>query len=187
MDRLLNAYQEGLISLDQLRYRMPELRKQQQAVQTERQSLEAAAADHAHCLQLSETLTRFCSRLRLRADTLQVTERQKIVRLLVKEIVGTHLQSATRSGYRIPGPIRAECPAHLTHRSSHRRPNSAHITFCVQTVITPPGGVPASLSLTVPSSLPPASNPWRITFKTLRSEMRSFTNSIKVSLEMVSK
>jgi site-specific DNA recombinase len=58
MDRLLNAYQEGLVSLEQLRGRMPELRKQQQAVQAEQQSLETASADHAHCLRLVETLHR---------------------------------------------------------------------------------------------------------------------------------
>jgi site-specific DNA recombinase len=39
MDRLLTAYQEGLLSLDQLRCRMPELRKQDEAVQAELQSL----------------------------------------------------------------------------------------------------------------------------------------------------
>jgi len=33
MDRLLIAYQEGLVSLEQLRCRMPELRKQDQALQ----------------------------------------------------------------------------------------------------------------------------------------------------------
>ena len=70
MDRLLNAYQEGLVSLEQLRGRMPELRKQQQAVQAELQSLEAATANQAHCLRLVETLTDFCARLRLRADAL---------------------------------------------------------------------------------------------------------------------
>jgi site-specific DNA recombinase len=87
MDRLLNAYQEGLASLEQLRGRMPELRKQQQALRAERQSLQAASADHAHCLRLVETLTGFCAQLRLRADTLEVSERQKILRLLVKEIL----------------------------------------------------------------------------------------------------
>src|SRR5499425_454814 len=87
MDRLLNAYQEGLISLEQLRRRMPELRKQEQAIQAELQSLAAAAADQAHCLRLAETFNDFCARLRMRADTLEVTERQKIVRLLVKEIL----------------------------------------------------------------------------------------------------
>jgi site-specific DNA recombinase len=59
MDRLLNAYQEGLASLEQLRARMPELRQQQQALQAERQSLEATSADQAHCLRLAETLTGF--------------------------------------------------------------------------------------------------------------------------------
>jgi site-specific DNA recombinase len=87
MDRLLNAYQEGLLSLEQLRGRMPELRKQQQAVQAERQSLQAAATDQAHCLRLVETLTGFCAQLRSRANTLDVSEQQKILRLLVKEIL----------------------------------------------------------------------------------------------------
>src|SRR5579863_4678710 len=45
--------------------------------------------------------------------------------------------------------------------------------------ITPPCGVPASVSLTVPSSITPASNHWRINFNTLRSETRSFTSSIR--------
>ena len=46
--------------------------------------------------------------------------------------------------------------------------------------ITPPCGVPASVSLTVPSSITPASSHWRINFNTLRSEIRSFTSSINV-------
>src|SRR5579862_2703556 len=44
--------------------------------------------------------------------------------------------------------------------------------------MTPPCGVPASVSLTVPSSITPASNHCRNNFNTLRSETRSFTNSI---------
>src|SRR6202030_2983292 len=85
MDRLLNAYQEGLVGLDQLRSRMPELRKQEHAVQAEFQSLETAATDDAKSLRLVETLGDFHARLRQRADRLEVTERQKVLRLLVKE------------------------------------------------------------------------------------------------------
>src|SRR5215472_3081676 len=44
--------------------------------------------------------------------------------------------------------------------------------------ITPPCGVPASVSRTVPSSTTPALNHWRINFNTLRSEMRSLTSTI---------
>jgi site-specific DNA recombinase len=76
MDRLLNAYQEGLVSLEQLRCRMPELRKQQQAVQAELQSPQAAASNHTQCLRLVETLADFRDRLRAMVDTLEVTERQ---------------------------------------------------------------------------------------------------------------
>jgi site-specific DNA recombinase len=102
MDRLLSAYQEGLVSLDQLRSRMPELRKQQQAVQAELQSLEAAAADDTQCLRLVRTLADFCAQLRLRADTLEVTERQKILRLLVKEILVGRDTLTIRHSIRIP-------------------------------------------------------------------------------------
>jgi site-specific DNA recombinase len=102
MDRLLSAYQEDLLSLEQLRSRMPELRKQQQAVQAELQSLETATADHVHCLRLMETLTDFSAQLRLRADTLEVTERQKIVRLLVKEILVGRDTLTLRHSIRIP-------------------------------------------------------------------------------------
>src|SRR5215472_17260854 len=79
MDRLLSAYQEGLVSLEQLLSRMPELRKQGQAVQAQLQSLEAATRNHTQCLRLVETLDDFRGRLRARADTLEVTERQKIL------------------------------------------------------------------------------------------------------------
>jgi hypothetical protein len=53
--------------------------------------------------------------------------------------------------------------------------------------ITPPCGVPASVSLTVPSSITPASSHCRIDFKTLRSEIRSFTRSINVFRSIPSK
>jgi site-specific DNA recombinase len=87
MDRLLIAYQDGLMSLEQLRCRMPELRRQDQASQAELQSLETAATDQTKYLRLVETLGDFRGRLRARADTLNVPERQKILRLLVKEVL----------------------------------------------------------------------------------------------------
>src|SRR5439155_9176547 len=47
-----------------------------------------------------------------------------------------------------------------------------------QREITPPCGVPASVSLTVPSSITPAFSHFRINFKALRSEIRSPTSTI---------
>ena len=86
-ERLVTAYQEGLVTLPQLRQRMPDLRKQARAIESELQSLEMAAVDQAHYLQLAENLSGFCGKLRLRADTLDVRERQQILRLLVKEVL----------------------------------------------------------------------------------------------------
>jgi site-specific DNA recombinase len=78
---------KGLLTLPQLRQRMPGLRKQAQAVESEVQSLEMAAADQAKYLQLAECLAGFRSKLRLRAETLDIRERQQVLRLLVKEVL----------------------------------------------------------------------------------------------------
>src|SRR5258708_5013878 len=86
-ERLLTAYQEGLVTLPQLRQRMPVLQKQAQAVGSELQSLEMAAVDEAKYLQLAEGLGSFRNKLRVRADTLDIAVRQQILRLVVKEVL----------------------------------------------------------------------------------------------------
>jgi site-specific DNA recombinase len=83
IERLLTAYQEELLSLEQLRQRMPGLRKQQQAVKAELQSLVLAAVDQSRYLRLTETLAEFCTKLHARVDALDVSKKQKIARLLV--------------------------------------------------------------------------------------------------------
>ena len=87
MERLLTAYQEDLLSLDELRRRMPELRAREQSMHAERQAILDQAADHISFLRLAETLTAFLQRLRQSAETLEIAERQKVVRLLVKEVL----------------------------------------------------------------------------------------------------
>src|SRR5262249_13274660 len=87
IERLVTAYQEGLMTLAQLRGRIPQLRKRQQGVQAELQSLAAAATDETRFLRLVETLADFRTRLHARAQTLDIRERQKILRLVANEIV----------------------------------------------------------------------------------------------------
>jgi site-specific DNA recombinase len=87
MERLLTAYQEDLLSLDELRRRMPELRSREQQIQAELQSLGAQLADQAAYLRLAQTLSEFLARLHANVATLGVPERQRILRLLVKEVV----------------------------------------------------------------------------------------------------
>ena len=87
MDRLLTAYQEDLLSIDELRRRMPDLRKREQTLHAELQSILNQTNDRAVYLRLAETLSSFLARLRIAADTLDIEGRQRIVRLVIKEIL----------------------------------------------------------------------------------------------------
>jgi site-specific DNA recombinase len=87
MERLVTAYQEDLLSLDDLRRRMPELRQREQGLRTELQAIVDQIADRAAMLRLAETLSTFLTRLRANARTLDIDERQRIVRLLIKEVL----------------------------------------------------------------------------------------------------
>src|SRR5882762_6344697 len=87
VERLLNAYQEALLSIEQLRERMPALRQREQTLRAELQAIADQTNDRAAFLRLAETLTAFLARLRSAAETLNVTERQRIVRLVVKDVL----------------------------------------------------------------------------------------------------
>ncbi len=87
IERLVTAYQEELITLAELRQRTPNLRKQQQAIESELRSVEMASVDQSRYLRLGETLSEFRGKLRARAQTLDTAERQKILRLVVQEIL----------------------------------------------------------------------------------------------------
>jgi len=103
MDRLLTAYQEELLSLDELRRRMPELRQRENAIQAELQSILDQVNDRAAYLRLAETLQAFLARLRASAATLDISERQRIVRLLVREILIDNETIIIRHSIPIPG------------------------------------------------------------------------------------
>jgi site-specific DNA recombinase len=87
VEQILSAYQEGLVSLDQLRERMPPLRQREQALREEARAIAEQSNDSAMFLRLAETLTAFLTRLRNSANTLDVMERQRIVRLVVKDVL----------------------------------------------------------------------------------------------------
>jgi site-specific DNA recombinase len=102
MERLVSAYQEGLVTLAQLRQRMPDLQKRSQAVESELHSLEMAVVDETRYLKLAESLAGFRTKLRVRAQTLDVRERQQLLRLLVKEILVGADALTIRHSIRIP-------------------------------------------------------------------------------------
>ena len=63
------------------------LRQREQTLRAELQAIVGLVSDRAAFLRLAETLTAFLTRLRSAAETLNVTERQRIVRLVVKDIL----------------------------------------------------------------------------------------------------
>jgi site-specific DNA recombinase len=87
IERVLTAYQEDLLSLEQLRERMPSLRQREQTLRAELRAIADQTNDRAKFLRLAETLGAFLARLRSAATTLDVIERQRIVRLVVKEVL----------------------------------------------------------------------------------------------------
>ena len=87
IDRLLDAYQEGLVQLPELRGRVHELRKRESALTSELRSIESRMVDEEMYLQLVGRIDDFLSRVRQSAESLNVLDRQKILRLVVKEVL----------------------------------------------------------------------------------------------------
>jgi site-specific DNA recombinase len=86
MDKLLDAYQEGLIPLAQLRKRMPELQKKVNALEKDLEHLKVHETALDQRLQLLDVQT-FTSQIDQNVNQLDIKEKKKILRLLVKEIV----------------------------------------------------------------------------------------------------
>jgi site-specific DNA recombinase len=87
IDRLLDAYQEGLVQLPELRARVHGLRKRNSAWTSELQSIESRMIDEEMYLQLVGRIDDFLSRVRQSAESLNILDRQKILRLVVKEVL----------------------------------------------------------------------------------------------------
>ena len=87
IERLVQAYQEDLLTLEQLRARMPDLRARETSVRSSLAALEAQLLDRDTYLKLAENLEGFLERLRDTADAATIEARQKILRSVVKEVL----------------------------------------------------------------------------------------------------
>lgn len=86
-DKLIDAYQEQLLDLAELRRRVPELRKRRLALEKQRESLDLQALEQRRLIEVNASVERFVEQLKNSAQTLDVEQKQKIVRLLVREVV----------------------------------------------------------------------------------------------------
>jgi site-specific DNA recombinase len=85
--RLIDGYQEQLITLEELRARSPELRKREATLRAELEALDTQLHDAETYLKLTETLDAFRARLSTNAEKLTIEQRQEIVRLVVREVL----------------------------------------------------------------------------------------------------
>jgi site-specific DNA recombinase len=116
--RLIEAYQEQLISLEELRARMPALRKRQSTLQAQLDSLDAELHDAATYLQLADTLDAFLDRLIDGLDQLDVAGQQRILRLVVREVLIGGEDDTVTIRHSIPTPTGPDDPSYLLRGSS---------------------------------------------------------------------
>jgi len=84
---MIEAFSEQLLTIDELRARMPHLRARQANLRTQIDALDAQAADRDAYLKLADDLEGFLTQLRGNAATATVAERQRVLRLLVKDVL----------------------------------------------------------------------------------------------------
>lgn len=113
--RMIEAFSEQLISIDELRSRMPDLRARETNLRKQIAALDTQDADRELYLSLATDVEGFLTQLHQRADTANIDQRQRVLRLVVKDV--------------LIGPdnitIRHRIPTHQHPASSTREPASA--------------------------------------------------------------
>ena len=84
---MIEAYSEQLITIDELRARMPHLRARETNLRGQLDAVDAQAADRDAYLKLAGDLEGFLTQLQGNAATATVEDRQRVLRLLVKDIL----------------------------------------------------------------------------------------------------
>ena len=84
---MIEALSEQLITIDELRARMPHLRAREANLRGQINALDAQAADRQAYLKLTDDLEGFLTQLHTNAATTTVEERQRVLRLLVKDVL----------------------------------------------------------------------------------------------------
>jgi len=118
------------LSIEQLRDRISALRQREQMLRADLQAIADQVNDQAAFLRFAETLTAFLARLRSSAETLSVAERQRIVRLVVKDVLVGDNTITIRHSISLP-----TCP-----RQNNPPPQispTPKVTFCVRGVVSP--------------------------------------------------
>jgi site-specific DNA recombinase len=124
--RLIEAYQEELLSLEELRTRMPPLRQREATTEAQLAAFEAELTDAETYVTLAQSLEGFLAKLHDAAHTLALVDRQRVVRLILKEVqVGPDTLVLRHS---IPVPGNHPDPGYLLRGRSHESPSGQHVS-----------------------------------------------------------
>src|SRR3954454_22833242 len=85
--RMIEAFGEQLITIDELRARMPDLRARETNLRNQIHALDTQLADREAYLALATDLQGFLAHLHAKAETSTVTERRRVLRLLIKDVL----------------------------------------------------------------------------------------------------
>jgi site-specific DNA recombinase len=85
--RMIEAFSEQLLTIDELRARMPDLRTRETNLRAQIQAIDTQLADRDSYLKLADNLDRFLTQLRDQAEVSTIPERQRVLRLLVKDVL----------------------------------------------------------------------------------------------------
>jgi site-specific DNA recombinase len=132
-DKLLDAYQEGLITIDQLRKRMPELQKRINTTEKELEHLKTNELALDQRLQLLDVES-FKKQLGENVNQLDIQVKKKILKLLVKQvIVGNEMIEIKHSISLKKNNSEQEHNSLLLCTRSHN--DDAHSCFFVRTIL----------------------------------------------------
>ena len=127
MNKLLDAYQEDLLSLDELRDRMTTIKQRHQSAQGELKELDAVVLDKDRIDTLSADVNQFLCCLSEGITKLNLLEKQAIVRLLVKEVyVGA---SIIKIHHCVPVPEKKMTKQLCSYLLRTRRPLAAAVEY----------------------------------------------------------
>ena len=166
---MIEAFSEQLLTIDELRAKMPHLRARQANLHAQIDALDSQTADRDAYLKLADDLEGFLAQLRGNAATATVEERQRVLRLLVKDILVGPEKITIR--HRIPTRGDTPAPASVSTDSDNDA-EPAQVRTCVGGVTGAPCGEPCGVSDHVPSSMTPAASHLSTSRRTRLSAIR---------------
>ena len=139
---MISAFSEQLVTIDELRARMPDIRAREANLGNQIAALDAQAADRDAYLKLADDLEGFLGRLRENSAAASVQDSQRVLRALVQDVLIGPEKLTIR--HRIP--VREPSSGGGHHDTTDTEGDMRNSSLLRWGVSIPPCGVPEWLS-----------------------------------------